>query len=63
MTPKYVCLLQCFANLTQWENLEKFSVLNVDEEDPPDLEKVWTDTYFQVNNVLISCYSDLQTGY
>lgn len=39
--------LQCFANLTQWENLEKFSVLNIDDGDIPDLDKVWTDTFFQ----------------
>lgn len=39
--------LQCFANLTQWENLEKFSVLNIDDSESPDLDKVWTDTFLQ----------------
>lgn len=55
--------LQCFANLSQWENLEKFSVLNVDEEDPPDLEKVWTDTYFQEHYLPYLITSKLKLQY
>ncbi|KAL9956083.1 hypothetical protein ACROYT_G037506 [Oculina patagonica] len=39
--------LQCFANLARWEDLEKCSVENIDDKHPPDLDKVWTDTFFQ----------------
>ncbi|XP_067044034.1 DNA-dependent protein kinase catalytic subunit-like isoform X2 [Acropora muricata] len=39
--------LQCFANLTQWENVEKFSLLSIDDGDTPDIDKVWTDPFFQ----------------
>ena len=48
-TFKMYVSLQCFANLTQWENLEKFSVLNIDDSESPDLDKVWTDTFLQVS--------------
>jgi hypothetical protein len=44
---------QCFDHLTQWSNLEEFTVTSVDDSDNPNLEKVWDDTYFQVS---VLCY-------
>lgn len=41
-------IFQCFANLARWEDLEKCSVENIDDKHPPDLDKMWTDTFFQV---------------
>lgn len=39
---------QCLANLARWEDLEQCTVENIDDTNPPDLDKVWTDTFFQV---------------
>ncbi|XP_070581112.1 DNA-dependent protein kinase catalytic subunit-like [Ptychodera flava] len=41
------CRLQCYAQLTNWEKLEECSTVNLDDSDPPDLQKIWTDTYYQ----------------
>ena len=46
----FLFYLQCFANLTQWENLERFSSLNIDDNDPPDLDKIWTNSFYQVSS-------------
>ena len=43
-----VSRLQCCANLSQWENLETFSTENIDDKSPPDLNKMWEDSYYQV---------------
>lgn len=39
---------QCLANLARWQDLEQCTVENIDDTNPPDLDKVWTDTFFQV---------------
>ncbi|EDO34280.1 predicted protein, partial [Nematostella vectensis] len=40
--------MQCFANLAKWGDLEEYSKTGVDDEgNPPDLDKIWTDTYLQ----------------
>ena len=43
-----VTFFQCLANLARWEDLEQCTVGNIDDTNPPDLDKVWTDTFFQV---------------
>ena len=42
---------QCCEQLTQWKDLEEYAILNIDEEeqDQPDLEKMWSDPYYQVS--------------
>ncbi|XP_027045855.1 DNA-dependent protein kinase catalytic subunit-like [Pocillopora damicornis] len=44
-----VSRLQCLAELTKWKELEKCSVESIDEKNPPDLDKVWSDTFYQEN--------------
>ncbi|XP_072042849.1 DNA-dependent protein kinase catalytic subunit-like [Amphiura filiformis] len=39
--------LHCCEQLTQWKDLEDYAILNIDEQDPPDLEKIWSDPYYQ----------------
>ena len=41
--------LQCYEHLTQWNNLYKCTVTSIDDNQPPSLDKVWEDTYFQVD--------------
>ena len=42
-----VSRLQCCANLAQWENLETFSTESIDDNSPPNLNKMWEDSYYQ----------------
>ncbi|XP_022778667.1 DNA-dependent protein kinase catalytic subunit-like isoform X5 [Stylophora pistillata] len=42
-----VSRLQCLADLTKWKELEKCSVESIDDKNPPDLDKVWSDTFYQ----------------
>nr|XP_006812077.1 PREDICTED: DNA-dependent protein kinase catalytic subunit-like [Saccoglossus kowalevskii] len=41
------CRLQCYEQLTDWQKLEQASTINIDDNDPPDLDKIWDDTYYQ----------------
>ena len=47
-----VSRLQCCANLAQWENLETFSTESIDDNSPPNLNKMWEDSYYQVIKIL-----------
>ena len=42
-------LLQCYEQLTKWPELEQAVMINVDDHDPPQLDKIWEDNYRQVN--------------
>ncbi|KAK6170524.1 hypothetical protein SNE40_018898 [Patella caerulea] len=39
--------MECLDHLTQWTDLEAVSVAGVDTSTPPDLNKVWDDTFCQ----------------
>ena len=52
---KDVALLQCYEQLTKWPELEQAVMINVDDQDPPQLDKLWEDNYHQVN-VTLSLY-------
>ncbi|XP_033121520.1 DNA-dependent protein kinase catalytic subunit-like [Anneissia japonica] len=39
--------LHCCSQLTQWADLEKYAVENVDDNNPPDLSKMWNDPFYQ----------------
>ena len=42
--------LQCLSHLTDWPELEKSSVVNIDNDhQSPKLSKVWEDHYYQVS--------------
>ncbi|KAL3877683.1 hypothetical protein ACJMK2_035352, partial [Sinanodonta woodiana] len=41
------CRMECLCNLTQWEDLQVVAVGGVDDGNPPDLTKVWEDTFYQ----------------
>ena len=41
--------LQCYSHLTEWGDLEKAAVVNVDDSHTPRLERVWEDSYFHVS--------------
>ena len=43
--------LQCYEQLTKWPELEQTVIVNVDDNDPPSLDKIWEDGYRQVSNV------------
>ncbi|KAK3580733.1 hypothetical protein CHS0354_005741 [Potamilus streckersoni] len=41
------CRMECLCNLMQWEDLQVVAVGGVDDGNPPDLTKVWEDTFYQ----------------
>lgn len=43
-----ISFFQCLANLARWQDLEQCTVESIDDTNPPDLDRVWTDTFFQV---------------
>lgn len=43
----YNVFYQCYSHLTQWQNLEKAALVNVD---PPNLDSLWEDSYYIVRN-------------
>lgn len=44
--------LQCYEQLTKWPELEQAVMVNVDDNDPPSLDKIWEDSYRQVSTIL-----------
>ncbi|XP_078611933.1 DNA-dependent protein kinase catalytic subunit-like isoform X3 [Branchiostoma floridae x Branchiostoma japonicum] len=52
--------LQCYDHLTQWKNLYEVSTVNIDDDTPPDLDKMWDDTYFQEHYLPFALRSKLK---
>lgn len=42
---------QCYSHLTEWGDLEKAALVNVDDSHTPRLERVWEDSYFHVSEI------------
>ncbi|XP_066480516.1 DNA-dependent protein kinase catalytic subunit [Tiliqua scincoides] len=39
--------LECYNHLTEWKSLEYCSTVNIDDGQPPDLNKTWSDPFYQ----------------
>uniref|UniRef100_F6UGH4 DNA-dependent protein kinase catalytic subunit n=1 Tax=Xenopus tropicalis TaxID=8364 RepID=F6UGH4_XENTR len=39
--------LECYNHLTEWKPLEYCSTVNIDTGSPPDLNKMWSDPFYQ----------------
>ncbi|XP_062835416.1 DNA-dependent protein kinase catalytic subunit [Anolis carolinensis] len=39
--------LECYNRLTEWKSLEYCSTVNIDNTQPPDLNKTWSDPFYQ----------------
>ncbi|XP_072267337.1 DNA-dependent protein kinase catalytic subunit isoform X2 [Pyxicephalus adspersus] len=44
-----IASMECYNHLTEWQPLEYCSTLNIDSANPPDLNKMWNDTFYQEN--------------
>ncbi|KAM9308363.1 DNA-dependent protein kinase catalytic subunit [Gastrophryne carolinensis] len=44
-----IASMECYVHLTEWQPLEYCSTVNIDNTNPPDLNKIWNDTYYQEN--------------
>ncbi|KAM8966776.1 DNA-dependent protein kinase catalytic subunit [Pelodytes ibericus] len=42
-----IASLECYNNLTEWKPLEYCSTVSIDHEKPPDLNKMWSDPFYQ----------------
>ena len=47
---------QCYNSLTEWSDLEKAAIVNIDDSDPPCLDKIWEDAYYLVWSLLLHVY-------
>lgn len=43
-----IASLECYNHLTEWKSLEYCSTVNIDNGQPADLNKIWSDPFFQV---------------
>jgi len=41
--------LKCYSHLTEWSDLEKAALVNVDDSPTPNLQKLWEDSYYHVS--------------
>ena len=48
--------LQCYSHLTEWGDLEKAALVNVDDSPTPRLERVWEDSYFHVSDINLGAF-------
>ncbi|XP_074056019.1 DNA-dependent protein kinase catalytic subunit isoform X1 [Macrotis lagotis] len=39
--------LECYNHLTEWKSLEYCSTTSIDNENPPDLSKMWSEPFYQ----------------
>ncbi|XP_075444614.1 LOW QUALITY PROTEIN: DNA-dependent protein kinase catalytic subunit [Ascaphus truei] len=39
--------LECYNHLTEWKPLEYCATMNIDDRKPPDLSKMWSDSFYQ----------------
>ncbi|XP_039189656.1 DNA-dependent protein kinase catalytic subunit isoform X1 [Crotalus tigris] len=42
-----IASLECYNHLTEWKSLEYCSTMNIDNRQPADLNKIWSDPFFQ----------------
>lgn len=40
--------LEAYSHLTEWKSLQYCSTVNIDENSPPNLDKMWSEPIFQV---------------
>lgn len=44
--------LDCYNHLAEWKSLEYCSTASVDSENPPDLNKIWSEPFYQVGKII-----------
>ncbi|XP_069477126.1 DNA-dependent protein kinase catalytic subunit [Ambystoma mexicanum] len=42
-----IAALECYNHLTEWESLQYCSTINIDSDKPPNLSKMWSDSFYQ----------------
>lgn len=45
--------LDCYNQLAEWKSLAYCSIVSVDSESPPDLNKMWSDPFYQVGRIIL----------
>ena len=48
LTNTVIISIQCYSHLTEWQDLEKAVIVNIDDGTNPKLDKIWEDSYHQV---------------
>ncbi|XP_069007483.1 DNA-dependent protein kinase catalytic subunit [Embiotoca jacksoni] len=60
-----IAALEAYSHLTKWKSLEYCSTVNIDEQSPPDLEKMWSEPLYQemyLQHMIRSMLKQLQLG-
>lgn len=43
-----IAAMEAYGHLTEWKSLQYCATVNIDENSPPNLEKMWSDPLYQV---------------
>ncbi|KAG7524628.1 DNA-dependent protein kinase catalytic subunit [Solea senegalensis] len=57
--------MEAYSQLTEWKSLQYCSTVNLDENSPPNLEKVWSEPFYQemyLRHMIRSMLKQLQQG-
>ncbi|XP_029955282.1 DNA-dependent protein kinase catalytic subunit [Salarias fasciatus] len=60
-----IAAMEAYNHLTEWKSLQYCAILNIDDNSPPDLDKMWTDPVYQdmyLQHMIRSMLKQLQLG-
>ncbi|XP_044195297.1 DNA-dependent protein kinase catalytic subunit [Thunnus albacares] len=60
-----IAAMEAYSHLTEWKSLQYCSTVNIDENSPPDLEKMWSEPLYQdmyLQHMIRSMLKQLQLG-
>ncbi|XP_068566169.1 DNA-dependent protein kinase catalytic subunit [Cebidichthys violaceus] len=60
-----IAAMEAYSHLTEWKSLQYCSTVNIDENSPPDLERMWSEPLYQemyLQHMIRSMLKQLQLG-
>ncbi|XP_034718647.1 DNA-dependent protein kinase catalytic subunit [Etheostoma cragini] len=60
-----IAAMEAYSHLTEWKSLQYCSTVNIDENSPPNLERMWSDPIYQemyLQHMIRSMLKQLQQG-
>ncbi|XP_044032842.1 DNA-dependent protein kinase catalytic subunit isoform X2 [Siniperca chuatsi] len=60
-----IAAMEAYSHLTEWKSLQYCSTVNIDENSPPDLERMWSEPLYQemyLRHMIRSMLKQLQLG-
>lgn len=54
-----IAAMDAYAHLTEWKSLQYCSTVNIDENSPPNLERMWSEPLYQVLDLTFHSHGTL----